>query len=224
MLAYQSHPPKGFVDLRKAVTGLLFDIRYHTAQNFTDGPLPGYGSPGAWMLKRPAQQVQCAQDRAAKLGLALLIYDAYRPRRATLAMAAWAKRTKQMHLFRQGYIAHRSGHNHGHTIDLTLVNAKTAQLLDMGTPFDTFSPDSHTLNARGQALKNRLLLRRIMQACGFRPYYKEWWHFSYPMKHTRPRDVPYACFEIPEGQWKPPKSWHLSGFRSPQSWQPKPCK
>jgi D-alanyl-D-alanine dipeptidase len=221
---FLNKPPKGFVSLKAFIPGIRLSVRYHTPKNFTEAPLPGYGAPGAWMLERPAKALAKVQKALAKKGLGLLVYDAYRPVRGTLGMGAWARRTKKLYLFRKGYIARRSGHNHGHTVDLTIVDAKTGTPLDMGTPWDTLNTRSHTRNAKGKALKNRLLLRRVMIRAGFRPYYKEWWHFRFRMKGTRPRDVPYGCYEAPEGKWKPTKGWDKPGYTMPMKWSPKPCK
>ncbi|MEM1008960.1 MAG: M15 family metallopeptidase, partial [Myxococcota bacterium] len=215
-------PPRGFVALEQFIPSIRLQIRYHTQYNFTHAPLPGYGSPAAWMLRRAAIALRCVQRRAKRKGLGLLVYDAYRPKRGTLAMVAWAKRTRQKHLLR-GYIATRSGHNHGHTVDLTLVNLRTGRPLFMGNAFDTLDRSSHTRRAKGLALKHRLLLTRLMRSAGFRPYSKEWWHFRYPMRRTRPRDVPYSCFEAPEYRWKAPKGWSNPGFVMPTQWRPKPC-
>lgn len=175
------------------------------------------------MHKRAARALSKVQRALKKKGLGLLIYDAYRPVRGTLGMVAWAKREGKLYLFRKGYIARRSGHNHGHTVDLTIVNLKTNKPLDMGTPWDTLNTQSHTRNAKGKALSNRLLLRRVMRRYGFRPYHKEWWHFRFRMKGTRPRDVPYGCYEAPERMWKPKKGWDQKGFKMPMKWLPSPC-
>jgi zinc D-Ala-D-Ala dipeptidase len=138
------------------------------------------------------------QARLADKGLALKIYDAYRPRRGSQAMVAWAERTGQVHLVNDGYIARVSGHNRGHTIDLSIVDRATGRELDMGTPWDTLSEASHTRNATGAALENRLLLKSAMEAEGWKAYWKEWWHFTYAPEGNPPTmDVPYACFEPP---------------------------
>lgn len=223
MRKFLREPPEGFVDLKKFIPGIRLSIRYHTPRNFTEAPLPGYGAPGAWMLKKAAKALRRVQKDAEKKGLGLLVYDAYRPIRGTLGMAAWATRTQQMHLFRNGYIARYSGHNHGHTVDLTIVNLKTGKPLDMGTPWDTLNTKSHTRNAKGKHLKNRLLLRKLMRRRGFRPYYKEWWHFGYRMRGTKRRDVPYGCFEDDEGDWEAPEGWEKPGYKMPMKWQPQPC-
>ena len=193
-----NQPPGGFVDLRDAVPGIALEIRYHTKDNFTGEQLPGYTAAGAWMLEEPAEALARVQASLAKEGLGLLVYDAYRPLRGTLGMVAWAERTNQVHLLDNGYIARRSGHNHGHTIDLTVIDLKTKKPLDMGTPWDTLTEESHTMKAKGKALRNRLKLKNAMEAQGFKAYFKEWWHFGYPMKGTKGRDVPYGKEEAPE--------------------------
>jgi D-alanyl-D-alanine dipeptidase len=219
-----STPPAGFVDLQQAVPGLREQINYHTAHNFTGAPLPGYGAAAAWLLQEPAEHLARVQAALAKRGLSLLVYDAYRPLRATLGMVAWAEREDKVDLLDHGYVARRSGHNHGHTIDLTVVDAETGEPLDMGTPWDTLDERSHTFRASGQALKNRLLLKAAMEAEGFKAYLKEWWHFSYPLEGTRSRDVPYGCFEPREGQWTAPSGWDKKGFVMPAVIEARPCR
>jgi D-alanyl-D-alanine dipeptidase len=212
-------PPPGWVDLRERIPGLQVDARYHTADNFTGAPLPGYGAPGAWLLSAPAAALAAVQRDLAAEGYGLRVYDAYRPLRGTLAMVAWAERTQQVHLLDDGYIARRSGHNRGNTIDLTLVHLANGEPVDMGTPWDTLTAASHTRNATGPALEHRLRLVAAMQRHGWRNYSKEWWHFSYEMEGELPhRDVPYACFEQDEGQWKPPDGWKLTGWVAPTQW------
>ena len=217
-------PPEGWVSLPEHIDQLRIDIRYHTADNFTGAPLPGYAVPGAWLQKAPADALAAVQADLSKQGLGLLVYDAYRPRRGTLGMVAWAERTDQVHLLDNGYIARVSGHNRGNTIDLTVISLETGEPLDMGTPWDTLTEASHTMKAEGQALENRLILRSAMTAHGWQPYYKEWWHFSFPMKPTpKPRDVPYACFEPDEGGWQPPEGWNKPGYTMPATIPLEPC-
>jgi D-alanyl-D-alanine dipeptidase len=222
--SYLLNPPEGFVDLPKFISGVKIDIRYHTADNFTGAPLVGYGAAGAWLLEEPAKALQAVAQSLESKGLGLLVYDAYRPRRGTLAMVAWAQRTSQVHLLDGGYIARRSGHNHGHTVDLTLYELATGQALDMGTPWDTLTEASHTRRATGQALDNRLLLKTAMEAEGWGYYFREWWHFRYPMKGTRSRDVPYSCFEPVEGQWRAPPDWNQPDFAIVAAFTPQECQ
>lgn len=186
-------PPEGWTDLR-TLPGLLFEVGYATAQNFTGAPLPGYGEPGAWLRSAPAAALAGAQRAAEGEGLAILVYDAYRPERASRAMVEWAKREGQLRLVTDGYVAARSRHNRGVAVDLTL--ARDGQPLDMGTPWDQFSEASHGVNAEGLPRENRDRLSRILVAAGFRPYSKEWWHFSWPAD-AAPIDIPYED-DIPD--------------------------
>lgn len=211
--------PDGFVDLR-TIKGVSIEPRYHTTDNFTGAPLPGYGARAMWLEERAAAALKRAATAAASEGLGLRVYDAYRPYRATQAMVAWTERTGKQHLIAQGYIASKSTHNTGGTVDITLT--RDGQPLDMGTPWDSFSTDSHTVNAEGEALANRQLLARLMTEAGFKPYSKEWWHFSYP-ERGRSRDVPYGCFEAPEGRWTAPRGWTESSYRAPSEWTATSC-
>ena len=213
-----SAPPAGFVALREAVPGVRLAIGYHGADNFTGAPLPGYGSPEAWLRAEAAASLARVAAALAPEGLGLLILDAYRPARASAAMVAWAARTGKGWVLEQGYVAARSGHNHGHTVDLTLFSLETGAPLDMGGAWDTFSSISHTRSASGAALEHRLRLQAAMVAEGWQPYSKEWWHFRYPLAGTRARDVPYGCFEPPEGAWTPPTDWRTPTYTPPAAW------
>lgn len=167
------------VDVRGVAPDVRVGLRYATTDNFTGAVLPGYEANRAFLRREAASALGRVARRAAAEGLALHVYDAYRPVRATLAMVDWARRTGREDLFRDGYIASRSRHNLGLAIDLTLVDARTGVPLDMGTPFDTFSPAAHTANAAGDMLARRLRLKRLMEAEGFVNYEQEWWHYTF---------------------------------------------
>jgi D-alanyl-D-alanine dipeptidase len=109
--------------------------------------------------------------------------------RATLAMVDWTRRVGREDLLRDGYIASRSRHNLGLAIDLTLADRATGRELEMGTPFDTFSPAAHTANATGTAAANRRRLQAAMESEGFTNYDQEWWHFSYEVPRPVRFDV-----------------------------------
>ena len=193
-LDIESPPPAGFTDLAIAVPGIVLDIRYATANNFTGAPLPGYARAGAWMRDAAAAALARAQADLATDGLGLRVFDAYRPSRATAAMVKWARATRRGDLLRDGYIAARSKHNEGVAIDLTLCELATGEPLPMGTEFDVFDERAHLVNAKGEALRNRHRLRRAMQAHGFAPYAKEWWHFVFVTDEDTPAiDVEYGA-------------------------------
>ena len=213
--AYAHRVPREFVDLEKMIPSIQLQIRYHDSDNCTGAPLPGYAVPKAWMLPEAAEALAKVQEELSWEDLGLLVYDAYRPRRASEAMVAWAKRTNQQELIDNGYISARSGHNHGHTIDVTIVDLKTGQPLDMGGEWEAFDDTSYVDNATGIAAQNRQKLQSVMQKHGFRSYSKKWWHFRYPMVGTTGRDVPYSCFESKEWKFQPPSGWDQPGYVSP---------
>jgi D-alanyl-D-alanine dipeptidase len=172
---------------------IVVEARYATADNFTGAPLPGYEVPGALLRPGAAQALARVQQRLKADGLGLKVWDAYRPVRATLAMVEWAERSGNVWVLDQGYIARRSGHNTGGTVDLTLVRLDSGEELDMGTPFDHFAEAAHTANAAGAVAANRARLLDAMAEEGWRNYAKEWWHFTFPGEYA-PLDAPLGCF------------------------------
>lgn len=169
------------VDLATITPTPIVSMRYATPNNFTGAPLPAYGANRAYLRREAAAAFARASAALAAQGYRILVWDAYRPVRATDAMVAWTERTGRTDLLRDGYIASRSRHNLALAVDCTLVDARTGAQLDMGTGFDTFSPAAHTTHATGGALEHRLILRRAMSAAGFVPYDSEWWHFALPV-------------------------------------------
>jgi len=167
------------VDVRGVDSTIRVDMRYRTQANFTGAPLPGYEANRALMRREPAFALGRVQRELQGERLALKIFDAYRPARATAAMVRWTERTGRTRLVRDGYIASHSRHNLGVAVDLTLIDATTGREIAMGTEFDTFAPAAHTANATGPVLANRLRLKRAMEREGFAAYDQEWWHFSY---------------------------------------------
>lgn len=170
-------------DVQAFAPEIRVGLRYATSNNFTGAPIAGYQGNHAYLRREAAVALARVARRAQSEGLALYVFDAYRPVRATLAMVDWTERTGRQDLIRDGYIASRSRHNLGLAIDLTLVNAMTGEPLDMGTPFDTFSSAAHTANASGVALENRRRLQRLMEVAGFANYDQEWWHYTFDLPH-----------------------------------------
>lgn len=194
------------IDAARVVPGLVTDIRYAGSHNFVGRPIEGYTAPHC-LLTEPAAKAlaEVARDVAAG-GLVLKVFDCYRPTRAVADFVRWARDPKEQAakaefyphvdkrtLFRDGYIASRSGHSRGSTVDLTLARADGAEL-DMGTPFDFFSPKSWTADSSVTAEQhaNRMRLAAAMQRHGFRGYAKEWWHFT--LRHEL---FPDTYFDVP---------------------------
>jgi D-alanyl-D-alanine dipeptidase len=176
------------VDVRSVDSTIRVDARYAGTSNFTGERLPGYDAPRALLRREVAAALGRVQARLRAGGLGLLVFDGYRPVRATRAMVDWAERTGRADLLDEGYIARRSRHNQGVAVDLTLLDPSSGAQLDMGTPFDTFSDAAHTANAVGRVLRHRQILVRAMASEGFTNYEKEWWHFSYSVPGALPFD------------------------------------
>jgi D-alanyl-D-alanine dipeptidase len=188
--------PKGFAPIVDYVPEMLMDLRYATSQNFMGRPVEGYATIAKVLTVPTLEALAAAQQEYKKLGLSLILYDGYRPQRAVDDFMAWSKilgdtlMKKEFYpdlpkatLFDRGYIASKSGHSRGSTIDVSLVYSegpKKGKELDMGSRWDFFGPISWvqdtTITAAQQ--KNRKLLSEILQKHGFRPYAKEWWHFT----------------------------------------------
>jgi zinc D-Ala-D-Ala dipeptidase len=183
----------GFVDAAAVVDGLAVDMRYFGNNNFVGERIDGY-ERARCLLSAPAVEALAAvQKNLAARGLGLKVFDCYRPQRAVAHFVRWAQKVDDIRrksefypevdkrdLFKDGYISERSGHSRGSTVDLTLVRRADGRALDMGSPFDFFSPRSwpSDRSVSVEAQNNRALLAEAMTAGGFRPYDKEWWHFT----------------------------------------------
>lgn len=167
-------------DVRSQDSTIIVEVHYATSNNFTGAVLPGYEANRAFLRREAAEALGRVQRRLRTGGMGLKVFDGYRPVRATQGMVEWARRTGQMHLIEQGYIASHSRHNLGLAVDLTLVDFSVGgREVDMGTPYDTFSEAAHYASATGRTLRYRQLLRRVMESEGFTQYEQEWWHYSY---------------------------------------------
>jgi D-alanyl-D-alanine dipeptidase len=174
-------------DVRTLDSTIAVEVRYATTRNFTGAVLPGYEANRAYLRREAAEALARVQRRLRSGGMGLKVFDGYRPVRATRGMIEWARRTGQMHLIEDGYIASHSRHNLGLAVDLTLVDFSVGgREVDMGTPYDTFSEQAHYANATGRTLRYRRLLRTVMESEGFRQYELEWWHYSFEVPGQAP--------------------------------------
>jgi D-alanyl-D-alanine dipeptidase len=183
-------PPTPFQRLNPS-QHLRIENNYATANNFIGKSISGYVWGDVWIHEEAYPPFVYVQESIQKLELTLVVWDAYRPYRATKQMVDWANATNQSWLVNEGYIAKRSRHNGGVAIDVGLM--KEGRYLDMGTAWDDFSSASHIFNTNGDVLKNRLLLQGIMRTHGWVGYAKEWWHFELPNAAEYPiLDIPYT--------------------------------
>ncbi len=185
--------PDGFVNVADAVPEVLLDIRYYSSFNFVGDKITGYYAPMAILSRPAAAALAKAATAAGRQGYLIRVFDAYRPQTAVDHFVSWAKDTgdqrnkpgfypevDKSRLFKENYIAQKSGHSRGSTIDLTLVDRRTGLELDMGTPFDFFGEKSHHGSTRISKAQeeNRNLLKAIMESSGFKAYPEEWWHYT----------------------------------------------
>ena len=190
--------PTGFVYVRDIIPSITEDIRYAGNHNFIGRPVDGYAAPRAVLTVEAAMALSAAAKAFTAKGYTLLVYDGYRPQRAVNHFMRWAEDIADIaakaefypdldkaELFERGYIARRSGHSRGSTVDLTLLDS-AGQPLDMGGEFDWFSPISghDYADLTDEQKANRLLLKTGMMEAGFLPYSEEWWHY-------RLKDEPY---------------------------------
>ena len=208
--------PKGFVYLRDVDPTIVQDIRYAGSHNFVGRPIRGYLAAECILSAPAANALKTVQRMLADKQLSLIVWDCYRPKRAVDDFAQWSRdstrsemkaefypRTDKANLFALGFLARRSPHSRGSTVDLGIVPmafksaapnpAQPLQActspkgvrfedgtIDLGTGYDCLDVLAATSNARVGAVaqRNRQLLRSAMQAAGFRPYAREWWHFE----------------------------------------------
>lgn len=194
------------VDLPEIAPSIQLDIRYFTDYNFIGKRIPGYNAPKCLLTRQAAEALKQAQQELITQGFSLKVYDCYRPQQAVNEFVRWAidqndtrmqaifyPNVDKKELFAKGYLAGKSGHSRGSTVDLTLVplNGKPQEpcrlgklcqdnSIDMGTSFDFFDPKSNTLNPviSGVPLQNRLRLKSVMEKAGFKNLPEEWWHFT----------------------------------------------
>jgi D-alanyl-D-alanine dipeptidase len=188
--------PKGFVYLDKVVPDVEVELRYYSSNNFIGDTIDGYRAAKCIISKPAAKALKKVQKDLRPLGLDIKVYDAFRPQQAVDHFVRWAEdlsdtlmkpiyypNVDKSELFERGYIAARSGHTRGSTLDLTLIHLEGPEKgreLDMGTPWDHFDPAAWPSSdaVTEKQKENRMLLRKVMMDNGFKPLKEEWWHFT----------------------------------------------
>lgn len=199
--------PEGFVSVSDSIPDMDVELRYYGSNNFVGRRIEGYRANKLILTEAAAKALNRVHEELQMQNLCLKVYDGYRPQRAVNHFIRWAKDlgdtinksqfypyVKKKNLFKKGYIASRSGHSRGSTVDLTIIDGNTGEPLDMGSPFDYFGRESWVdydrLTEKQKA--NRQLLQNIMRKHGFRGYSKEWWHFT-----LRWEPFPKTYFDFP---------------------------
>jgi len=197
----------GFVVLSEYVPSIVQEIRYYSTYNFIGDRIDGYEEPCALMTKEGARALKAVSNELNVRGYRLKVFDAYRPVAAVKHFVLWGiedtdvrmkpyfyPTLEKQELFEKGYIASRSSHSRGSTVDLTLLDMQTGKELDMGSPFDLFSEVSHPdcRSVTEEQYANRMLLQGAMVRNGFAPIDCEWWHFT-----LQDEPFPDTYFEFP---------------------------
>lgn len=182
-----------FVFVDEFVPGIRWDSKYATWDNFTGKPVDGYQANRIVGTRALCAALDTAREQAAFHGFGLLIWDGYRPQRAVDRFVRWSRepedgRTKPRHypnidraeMFARGYVATKSGHSRGGTVDLTVYHLATGERAPMGGDHDLMDSSSHhgAAGIGDVESENRETLRSIMEASGFRSYDCEWWHYT----------------------------------------------
>lgn len=185
--------PEGFVYVEDIIPEIKMELRYYSTNNFIGIPIEGYNREVAVLSEQATIALKSVQNELKHYSLSIKIYDSYRPQRAVNHFMRWAKDLNdtlnkheyypgvmKKHLFKEGYIASKSGHSRGSTMDITLVDKETGKELDMGSSYDFFGIESwvENKNLTAQQRANRMLLQTVMRKHGFMHYPKEWWHFT----------------------------------------------
>ena len=203
-----SRDKSDFAPVYSVIFDASYDIRYYSANNFTGNRINGYKAPIAYMTKEALAALSFAAADLRKQGYRLLIWDTYRPQKAVDNFVEWINNPndegdksfypelKKSDLVRGGYIAKKSGHSRGSTIDLTIIK-KDGSFVDMGGTFDLFSEISHPdyKKLTREQKKNRKILHDAMIKAGFVGIDSEWWHFTLK---NEPYPDTYFDFDIVE--------------------------
>jgi len=207
-LIYGQHRDLDFEYIHEVIPGIQYDIRYYKTDNFMGTQVDGYKNPVALLTREAVTALKKVQENLKKQGHGLKVFDAYRPQKAVDHFIRWANviedtLTKSKYypdvnkkdLFELGYIAEKSGHTRGSTLDLTIIDLATKKELDMDSPWDFFGDISHhgTLLISKQQTANRNMLLQVMKKHGFKPYSNEWWHYTL---ENEPFPVSYFNFDI----------------------------
>ena len=214
---------ENFVNITDVVPDAILEIRYYGTYNFVGKRIDGYQQPTAMLTRQAADSLLAVSNDLKQMGYRLKIYDAYRPQMAVDHFVRWGKdlndtlmkryfypNVDKSRLFELDYIAEKSGHTRGSTLDLTIFDMNTEKEVDMGGTFDWFGTESHP-DCGGNPetgvyrpndtisevqFNDRMVLRNAMMRHGFKPYSSEWWHFT-----LKGEPFPDTYFNFPVKQY-----------------------
>lgn len=161
-----------YVYLEDYSNEFVLDLRYATENNFLKKKV--YPCAECMMAYETVKGLINANKMFVEKGFRIKIFDCYRPRAVQYKMWEILPDSR--------YVANPAGkgsaHNRGLAVDLTLINLKGEEL-DMGTGFDYFGEEAHHAHIElpDTVIKNRILLKSIMESAGFSAITTEWWHY-----------------------------------------------
>ena len=186
-----SYDKSDFAPIYTVIDDAVYDIRYYSSYNFTGNKINGYKAPVAYMTKESLKALSIVAQDLRNQGYRLLIWDSYRPQKAVDNFVKWINdpndegnktfypTLKKSDLLKGNYIAEKSGHTRGSTVDLTIIK-QDGSFVDMGGTFDLFSEISHPDYKKLTRIqkKNRKILHDAMIKAGFKEIDSEWWHYT----------------------------------------------
>jgi D-alanyl-D-alanine dipeptidase len=207
--------PDNFIYLDEFEPSIVQSIAYASSENFVGQPLDGYKAARAIITTEAAIALQKVQRDVEKDGYSLVVYDAYRPQKTVDHFMRWSLDATDLKMqgkyypyvdknkvFELGYIAEKSSHSRGSTVDLSIIKLgqkitesnvvprilndgrEVAYLddgsVDMYTSFDLFDEASwhDTPLIPAESMANRGYLREKMLEHNFQEYQYEWWHYT----------------------------------------------
>lgn len=177
-----------WLEITSELTGILLDLRYASDDNFTNQKI--YDCPRCFLRPEAARKlVQLNRGINARYGLSLKVFDCYRPR--PYQQKLWDIKPDPSYVTPP---AKGSMHNRGLAIDVTLVDEKGKEL-NMGTGFDFFGSEAHTdnFNLPEEVIRNRKVLKTMMEEIDFKGIRTEWWHFSLRQGEGELSDWTWNC-------------------------------
>jgi len=167
-------PEKGadLVDVKEVNPRIIVDMKYATEDNFTKKRLYDFNT--CFLKRSTAIKLDAVQKELERMNLGLKVWDCYRP--LAVQRILWTILPDQRYVANPGK---GSRHNRASAVDVTLVDSQGKEL-QMPTGFDDFSPRAyhHYQDLPDQAIRNRELLKGLMEKAGFIPLPEEWWHYD----------------------------------------------
>lgn len=186
-------PPSNFIDIKKINNSIIVDLKYYSDDNFIGRKIDGYENNKALLLENVAIKLCRVQKELKKSNQSLIVFDAYRPQKASEMFYHWSldpsdqknklkyyPKVDKKDLYSLGFIARNSSHSKGIAVDINIIDYQSDSLLDMGGNFDLFDEISNTNyhSLSQKQMENRMYLKNIMENFGFDNLPTEWWHYS----------------------------------------------